>query len=182
MLSLMSRLAAIWAVLGGMALLLIVAVTMVNVGAFGLDKLVRLFGETVAGLPGYEDFVSLVIGAATPMLLPYAQVHRAHLGVDVLTSHLSDGANVWIDRITLALIALVAFFLAYWMVIGMFETRADGALSRVIGWPVWPFYLPGIASLVLWGGVALAQLLEDPTGIGTPNDNAVDENEVHRHG
>jgi hypothetical protein len=32
----------------------------------------------------------------------------------------------------------------------------------VLGWPVWPFYLPGIASLVLWAAVALADLRPDP--------------------
>jgi hypothetical protein len=40
------------------------------------------------------------------------------------------------------------------MAIGMTETRADQAVSRVLGWPEWPFYLPGLVSLALWAVVA----------------------------
>jgi hypothetical protein len=45
------------------------------------------------------------------------------------------------------------------MVLGLLETRADGALSRVLGWPEWPFYLPGIASLLLWAAIAAQQVV-----------------------
>ena len=44
------------------------------------------------------------------------------------------------------------------MLFGMLETHADAAVSRVLGWPEWPFYIPGIASLVLWALIALAQI------------------------
>ena len=40
------------------------------------------------------------------------------------------------------------------------KISADGALSRVLGWPEWPFYLPGIASLLLWASVAALQAFE----------------------
>jgi TRAP-type C4-dicarboxylate transport system permease small subunit len=46
------------------------------------------------------------------------------------------------------------------MTLGLAETRADGALSPVLGWPEWPFYLPGIASLLLWAMVAVLQIFE----------------------
>ena len=58
--------------------------------------------------------------------------------------------------------AATALFLAYWMRLGMIETQEDGALSRVLGWEEWPFYLPGIASLILWAVIALAQIFETP--------------------
>ena len=55
--------------------------------------------------------------------------------------------------------------MAYWMVLGLLETRADGALSRVLGWPEWPFYLPGIASLLLWAAIAGSQVFAgEPDG------------------
>ena len=61
--------------------------------------------------------------------------------------------------------AVMALFLAYWMVLGLLETRADGALSRVLGWPEWPFYLPGIASLLLWAAIAAYQVFAgEPDG------------------
>jgi len=80
--------------------------------------------------------------------------------VDLFLRRAPAGLNRFIDRLSLVLMAGAALFLAYWMVLGMAETREDGALSRVLGWPEWPFYLPGIASLVLWAAVAVAQVFE----------------------
>ena len=166
----LEKITVAWAVLGGLVLLSIVAVTVTNVGAFALDRLTRTWGGTVSGLPGYEDYVRLAVAAAIPMFLPYCQVQRGHLSVDLFLKKAPAGFNRFIDRLSLVLMAGVALFLAYWMVLGMHETREDGALSRVLGWQEWPFYIPGIASLILWAIVALSQLRDDP---------ATDEETVH---
>ena len=42
------------------------------------------------------------------------------------------------------------------------ETLDDGALSPVLGWQVWPFYITGILSLLLWAVVALMQAMTRP--------------------
>lgn len=153
--------AATWsALMGGAILLAIVLVTTVNVGAFGLDRIARLFGATVTALPGYEDFVRLAISAAALMLFPYCQLRRGHVVVDLLMGRVPRGLQRTLDIVSLLAMAVLGLFLAYWMVVGMLETRADGALSRVLGWPEWPFYLPGIASLVLWAAIAAHQLVE----------------------
>jgi TRAP-type C4-dicarboxylate transport system permease small subunit len=60
---------------------------------------------------------------------------------------------------TTAMVGL-ALFLTYWMTLGMFETLDDGALSRVLGWPEWPFYAPGVVSLFVWALVAGRQLVQ----------------------
>jgi len=156
----LEKLTAGWAILGGLALLAIVAVTVTNVGAFALDSVMRFFGGTVSGLPGYEDFVRLVVAGAIPMFLPWCQFQRGHLSVDLFLKNAPAGFNRFIERLSLVLMAAVALFLAYWMVLGMQETKADGGLSRVLGWEEWPFYLPGIVSLILWALVAVAQLFD----------------------
>lgn len=162
--SLIAKAAAGWALLGGALLLAIALVTTANAGAFTLDRLARLFGANVSGLPGYEDFVRLVVSAAVLMLFPYCQLRRGHIVVDLFAKWLSPGLRRALDLAALALVALLALFLAYWMALGLAETRADGALSRVLGWPEWPFYLPGLASLLLWALVALSQMAEGETG------------------
>lgn len=154
-----------WALLGGAILLIIILVTVTNVGAFALDKLARMVGESVRGLPGYEDFVRLAISGAALMFLPYCQLQRGHVSVDLFVERLPRRARTVLAAVSLIGFAALAMFLAYWMALGMIETRADGAVSRVLGWPEWPFYLPGILSLALWAGVAVAQLIEaDPDG------------------
>lgn len=154
-----ASLARFWAVLGGVILLTIVAVTVVNVGAFALDRLARLVGGGVPALPGYEDYVRLAVGAAIPMLLPWCQAQRGHLAVDLFLTRAPQAFKRGIDRVSLVLMAALALFLAWFMVLGLLETRDDGALSSVLGWQLWPFYVTGILSLVLWAVVALAQAI-----------------------
>ncbi len=156
----MEKLAVAWALLGGVLLIAIVLVTATNVGAFTLDRLAGLFGGAVSGLPGYEDFVRLAISAAVPMFFPYCQLKRGHVAVDIFVSHFSAQLRRGLDRFSLLVIAAMALFLTYWLILGMNETRADGALSRVLGWPEWPFYLPGIISLALWALIAVAQFFK----------------------
>ena len=158
--ALLGRIAVWWALLGGVLLFAIVFVTVTNVGGFALDRVARLFGGTVYGLPGYEDFVRLAISAAALMLLPYCQLVRGHVAVDLFADMAPRRVQKVLDTFSLAAMGVLALFLAYWMTIGMVETRHDGALSRVLSWPEWPFYLPGIVSLLLWAAVAAVQLFE----------------------
>ncbi|SPH18836.1 hypothetical protein DEA8626_02381 [Defluviimonas aquaemixtae] len=156
----LGRLADAFAVLGGAILLIIVGVTTANAGAFILDRIAAFFSADVAGLPGYEDFVQLMISGAALMFFPYCQAHRGHVSVDLFMERMPQVLRRQIDRAWLGLTAGMALFLAYWMIYGLIEARADGVLTSVLGWPVWPFYLPGIASMILWALVAMSQLGE----------------------
>lgn len=173
------RFAAAWAVIGGLVLLAIVLVTTANAGAFALDRLARVFGTTVSGLPGYEDFVRLAVSAAALMLLPYCQLRRGHVAVDLFVKGLPLRIRRGLDKATALAMAALALFLAYWMTIGLAETRADGVLSRVLGWPEWPFYLPGTASLLLWAAVAGLQAFEGQASGGQASGGRASGGEDH---
>jgi TRAP-type C4-dicarboxylate transport system permease small subunit len=160
MTSILKWLATLWAYAGGICLLAIVLVTTANVGAFGLDRIAALWGADVSGLSGYEDFVRLTISVAALMFFPYCQSKRGHVKVDLFTDRAPRKVNRALDALWLLVTVVTAMFLAYWMWFGMLESRADGQLSRVLGWPEWPFYAPGIFSLLLWALVAVAQLFE----------------------
>lgn len=160
MLKFAERLVAAWALAGGVLIIAIMVVTSVNVGAFGLDKIARGFGATVSGLPGYEDFVRLAISCAALMFLPYCQLRRGHVTVDLFAQLLPLAVRRGLDRLWLATIAMLALFLAYWMIYGMLETLRDNVLSPVLGWHQWPFYVPGVVSLFMWVGIAGLQVFE----------------------
>jgi TRAP-type C4-dicarboxylate transport system permease small subunit len=147
-----------WAVAGGVLLLLMILVTVINVGAFALDRLARLWGASVPGLPGYEDFVRLGISCAALMFLPYCQLKRGHVAVDLFVTRMPSAVRSTLDAGALMLLCALSLFLAYWMTLGMIETRGDGAVSRVLGWAEWPFYLPGIVSLLLWAAISALQV------------------------
>lgn len=150
---------AVWAGLGGLALLAIVAVTTVNSGFFALDRVASLFGGNMRGLPGYEDFVLLVIGGTALSFFPYCQLKGQHISVTLFSTRFPAWLNRSLDQAWLVLAVVAAIFLAYWMAAGLVERYEDRAISRVLGWPEWPFLLPGIVSLVLWAIVAAAQLI-----------------------
>ena len=154
-----------WTVASGFILLAIVMVTTINAVAFALDKLARLAGGSVSGLPGYEDFVGLAIGCAALMFMPYCQLKRGHIFVELFVRPFPRKFRKVLDLCSLVLLASITLFLAYWMVMGMLETRADYAVSRVLGWPEWYFYSPGIVSLLLWAMVVFEQIVNpEPDG------------------
>ncbi|PKQ13442.1 MAG: TRAP transporter small permease [Alphaproteobacteria bacterium HGW-Alphaproteobacteria-1] len=152
------RLADIFAVLGGIILLVIVAVTTTNTTAFILDRIARTFGANVAGLPGYEDFVRLAISGAALMFFPYCQAHRGHVAVELFMDRLPQIIQRGFDKMWLLVTVAVALFLAWWMVFGLLEARSDTVVTSVLGWPTWPFYLPGVASMLLWALIAASQV------------------------
>ncbi|MEO1318762.1 MAG: TRAP transporter small permease [Pseudomonadota bacterium] len=142
-----------WALLGGAILLLIVAVTSWNVGAFALARL----GLPAKGLAGYEDAVRLMVSMSALMFLPYCQLQRGHVAVDLFVNALPARTRRGLDRLWLAVTAIAALFLGWWMSVGLVETRIDQTASRILGWPEWPFYAPGILSLMLWAAIAAEQ-------------------------
>ncbi|MEZ5824831.1 MAG: TRAP transporter small permease [Geminicoccaceae bacterium] len=154
--AILGRWADAMAVLAGFVLFVIVAVTTTNVGAFILD---RFLPGDVAGLPGYEDFVQLVIGGAALMFLPHCQARRGHVAVELFVERLPRSFQRVTDRLWLALTAAIALFLAYWMLQGLFQAKNDTVITAVLGWPVWPFYIPGLLALLLWAAIALGQIV-----------------------
>ncbi|MBV6633278.1 MAG: TRAP transporter small permease subunit [Alphaproteobacteria bacterium] len=138
-----------------MTLLLIVLITAVNAGGFIADRIAGLFGGSVPGLPGYEDAVTMLVGVAVLALFPYCQRHGGHITVDSFAGFLP----AWWPRLMAPLAAIatsvVALGLAGMMVLGLGELRADGALTPVLGWVIWPFLIPGIFSCLLWAIAAL---------------------------
>ena len=162
MLDRLSRLAGHWAVLGGFILVAIILVTSLNIALFGADRIAGLWGADVAGLSGYEDFVRLAISSAALMFFPWCQARRGHVAVEMFVGMLPRWMRRALDRMWLLMSAVLAMFLLGWMAVGMLETRSDGVLSPILGWPEWPFYIPGLISLGLWALVAAAQAIFDP--------------------
>ncbi|MGF1503187.1 MAG: TRAP transporter small permease [Paracoccaceae bacterium] len=150
----LARAAEALALAGGVGLLAVTAVTSWNAGAFAAD---RLLPGDVAGLPGYEDFVGLVTGASVLLFFPYCQLVRGHVAVELFVGALPARVTAGLDRLWLGVTAVAAAFLAVWLGSGARETRADNTLSPILGWPEWPFLIPGVVALALWALIAAEQ-------------------------
>lgn len=158
---LLARTADLFALIGGAIAILIVLITTLNAGAFIMDRAAAMFGTDVAGFPGYEEIVRLGISVTALMFVPYCQLHRGHVAVDLFVARFPQWLQTWLDRLWLSVTAAIALFLAGWMIYGLFEKRDDGVVTGVLGLAEWPFYAPGILSLGLWAAVALSQIVSE---------------------
>lgn len=154
------RLADGCAIASGALLAIVVLLTVVNAVGFAANTGVQMFGGNVSGLPGYEDAVSLAVGSAALLMLPYCQLTRGHVSVDLFTERLSASTAARIMRATDALMGICAAFLGLMLAIGSRSYFDDGALSPVLAWPIWPFVVPGIAAVGLWSFTALAMAID----------------------
>lgn len=147
-----------WVYLSGVLLVIVVLTTVVNITAFGLDKVARIFDSNVAALSGYEDLVRLLISCIALMFFPWAQAKRGHVSVDFFAERFSPKFQQFLDIAWLSCTLILVIFLGVLMYLGMIESQDDGALSAILGWAEWPFYIPGIISLGLWALVLCFQI------------------------
>lgn len=156
---LINQLVKYWALLGGLLLLTIIFVTAYNVTMFGADKLATaLFDKDVTGFSGYEEYVRMAISCVALMFFPWCHLRDGHVSVDILYHRFPDWMKVGVNVLNQVLIIIMCIFLVTYMWDGMFEVKADGIITTVLGWSEWPFYIPGMISLVLWALVAVVRL------------------------
>lgn len=164
----MQKIIHAWALLGGCLLLVIVGATAINAAGFTANTIAKLFGGNVAGLSGYEDGVTMLVGVAALAMFPYCQLHGGHAAVDVFMSKAPATANRVVAYISAALTILLALSMAAMLTIGMIEVRSDRVETAVLGWPVWVFMAPAIVSCLLWALAAGLQITNPPeTSDGT---------------
>jgi TRAP-type C4-dicarboxylate transport system permease small subunit len=155
---LINQLVKYWALLGGLFLFSTILVTAYNITMYGLDKLAASFDGNVTGFSGYEDYVKVIISCAALMFFPWCQLKDGHVSVDLFYHKFPHWLKVTVDVLSQIMMLVVALFLARYMWDGMFEVKGDQAVTTVLAWPEWPFYIPGFISLLLWALVAAIQL------------------------
>jgi len=163
----LDRLISFWALAGGFMLLLIVVITAVNAAGFSLNALARLWGGNISGLPGYEDAVTLFVGAAALAMFPYCQRHSGHAVVDVFMQKAPQAFNKFIQYLSALLTILFCIFIVYMLFQGIDQLKSDNVETTVLGWPVWIFASTGIFSCILWALATVVQLLEQQNQLPT---------------
>ncbi|HHK75207.1 MAG TPA: TRAP transporter small permease [Rhizobiales bacterium] len=145
------RAARIWALLGGILLLLIVFVTVLDIVLGGV------FSRPLAS--SYE-IVVMGIGVAVFTFLPYAQLRRAHIRVNLAARFMPQRLRrVWDGVIALAF-AGFAGVLIWRMSLGGLDYYRYGETTSILGIPLWWAFAPVLISLFLWAAASLLRVLQ----------------------
>lgn len=145
------RLATLWALCGGVVLLLVVGINMVSV-------IGTLFGMS---FPGDFELTEMGVAVAAFAFLPFCQVSGANVTADIFTAGASPR---WVARFTFfgALVAFVFGVILIWrMFHGLMDQRAYDYTTAILAVPIWYAFVPVLASLALLCLAALCTLIEE---------------------
>ncbi|MEZ5775509.1 MAG: TRAP transporter small permease [Hyphomicrobiaceae bacterium] len=134
---LVERVALAAALAGSGLLLLAIAVSAVSIVGRSLPELAGLLGLDWRPhpLPGDTEIVQLATGVAVFACLPYCQVRRGHVIVDILTRHLPLRARSTLDLVANLLVVAFAAVMTAELSVGAAERQAYGASTMVLRLP-----------------------------------------------
>jgi TRAP-type C4-dicarboxylate transport system permease small subunit len=131
------------AAFGGLALVGVVAVTLVSVigGRFGRP----LLGDT--------EIVELLCGIAVASFMPWCQMRGANVIVDFFTARAPQRVRDFLDAVAYALFAVIVAVLTERMIEGAWTQYERGRVSMFLQLPQWWGYALAAAACVLWTAV-----------------------------
>lgn len=119
------------AIIGGLALMAITAITVVSITGRGLTAL------GLRPVPGDFELVEAGTAFAVFAFLPWCQLTRGHATVDVFTSFLSPAANRVIDLVTEVLMTAIITLIAVQLWHGMWDKVRYNETTFILQFPVW---------------------------------------------
>lgn len=151
----LQRLAVISAYLGGAV-----------IAGVGLMSAASIVGRTLARHPILGDFELVEIGTAVAgaLFLPYCQVSRGHIIVDLFTQRAGPRIVHALDRFGAALMAAMFLAVAWRTLVGSVDIARSGETSMLMRVPIWIGYAAMVPGVALAGLTALAEAL----GIAMP--------------
>jgi TRAP-type C4-dicarboxylate transport system permease small subunit len=126
------------AVVGGLVLFALTLLTVISVvGRVAFS----------APIPGDFELVELGMAVAIFAFLPYCQIVRGNVIVDVFTTRASPRTRAVLDGVGNLLFTAIAALLTWRAAIGGLEIRSYHETTMVLEVPVWWGYVPAVAIL-----------------------------------
>ena len=128
-----ARLITGWALLGGIVLLLVVAVNMISI-----------IGSSIFGSPFPGDFELTEMGVAVAVFsfLPYCQLVGANVSADIFTASASKRTIAFFTLLG-SLVALGFALLLIWrMYYGMLDQKEYDYTTTILQFPHWMAFVP----------------------------------------
>jgi len=140
----LARAAELIAAVGGVALLLVMAVTLVSV-----------IGSAVFAKPllGDTEIVELLIGIAIACFMPYCQMRGANVIVDFFTMKASDRTKAGLDAFMTLVFAIIVAILTERLIQGAIIQYERERVSMFLRLPQWWGYAVASLAALVWSAV-----------------------------
>ena len=161
---LVRRATAIWALLGGVVIGLVVAANVWSVAGGAL------FSRPV---PGVYEIVQVGVAMGMFMFLPYCQITGANVSADIFTDRLRGRAQDSMVALGSTIALAFAAFLLWRMYYGLIDLQEYRETTTIYQVPIWIAYVPVLISLALLSLAALVNLIEAVTGTTPEREGAV---------
>jgi TRAP-type C4-dicarboxylate transport system permease small subunit len=126
------------ALLGGLVLFALTLLTVISVVGRAIFS---------APIPGDFELVELGMAVAIFSFLPYCQIVRGNVIVDLFTTKASARTKALLDGVGNLLFTAIAALLTWRVALGGLEIRSYHETTMVLQVPVWWGYLPAVAFL-----------------------------------
>jgi len=153
--ALLHRAASLLAIIGGLTFCALAALTVVSV-----------LGRTLLSLPVPGDFelVAFGTGIAAFLCLPYGQLNRNYIRVDLFVGRSWPRLGGVLDAAGGLICAAIAATYAWRMTLGLVDAIRDRDITVIIGLPLWWAYPFAVASFALLAACCIYTAVRDLRG------------------
>lgn len=148
----LAKTATAFAITGGLLLCALATLTVISILGRALFSL---------PVPGDFELVAVGTGISAFLSLPYCQLRRGHLRVDLFGSRVSPRVSGALDALAGLLAATIAALFAVRMLYGLIDAVRDRDVSVILGLPLWWAYPFAIASFALLAACCVYTARED---------------------
>ncbi len=159
----MKKLAMTLALTSGLLLLISVIITSVSI----IGRMAIPLG--LAPVPGDVELVETLVGLAVFGFMPYCQLARGHVGVDLFVMPFGNRAMMFTQTLGDLIIAGLVLLLTWRHYEGTLDKYDSGEISFILGFPTWWGYSAAMVLMVLLSIVTLFTVWRDIRDIAKGN-------------
>lgn len=146
----LERLAKALAVFGGLVLVGLILLSVVSITGRGLVGLELGLGP----VPGDFEIIEVGCAFAVFSFLPWCQMRRGHVSVDVLVRSFSRHARIALELAGNLLMTVAACLIAWRLVLGMVDKQRYGETTFILQFPAWWGYAASLSGAILFAVIA----------------------------
>ena len=168
------------ALVGGVALLMVMLMTTVSVAGMSASKLGKLLKKSydtvvepllaLGPIPGETEMVEAGMAFIIFAFLPIVTLNKGHAEVAIITGFFGKRINRIIDFVSDALLLAAALFLSYQHWLGTGDKFSNGETSWILLYPIWWGYAAALFGAVIFVIVAAFCVLRSGAALVSGQD------------